>query len=256
MMGKIDIEDAVLCGVWANSDIMPMEGVGELEFAPTKAEFTIPLHSHDLVIRAIFDRRQDLGEGPRARAIAGDGRLHLQRLMGALVVIDLAPAVESRLGMGQILEAPAVKHFSLERAVETFFLAIGLRVIGTAMAEADPQADQPQPEFSYLPGLARRSPRRPVVEIHANRQTIAAESGFQMLADGRRAGVAASLQHQVVARMVVEHGQRRATAFQGLEMSLEVCLPQGVGKFVLEALPSLVLLSRRRESARADAGCC
>ena len=77
MMSEIDIEDAILVGLRADSDIAPMKCIGDLEFPVPKAEFAIPLHSHDLIIRAILNRREDLWEGARAGAVAGDGRLHL-----------------------------------------------------------------------------------------------------------------------------------------------------------------------------------
>jgi len=241
MMREIDIKDAVFSRAGADRDVVPMECAGNFEFAVSKAQFAIPFHPYDLIIRAILDRRQDLREGAWAGTIAGDWRLHLQSLMGPLMVIDLAPALEGRLGMRQMLETFAIEDFSLQRAMETLLLAVGLRVIGTAMAEADSQTDQPQSQFSHLPGVAWRTPRRPVIEVHPNRQAVAAEGGFQMFAHGLRPRVAAGLQNEVVAGMVVEYGQRRAASLQGLEMSLEIRLPQDVGLFVLEALPGLVL---------------
>ena len=157
MMSEIDIEDAILVGLRADSDIAPMKCIGDLEFPVPKAEFAIPFDPYDLVIGTILDCRKDLRKGAWARTIAGNRCLQLQGLMGTLMVIDLTPALKGRLSMSQMLEALAIEDFGLERTMETFLLAIGLRVIGPAMTEADAQANQPQPQLGHLPGLARRS---------------------------------------------------------------------------------------------------
>lgn len=57
--------------------------------------------------------------------------------MGPLQIIKVAPGVELLLRLGQIGEDPMVESLGLERAVESFILALGLGVVGSAVADPD-----------------------------------------------------------------------------------------------------------------------
>ena len=66
--------------------------------------------------------------------------------MRPLGVVDDAPALEGALGSGEIGKGRTGQHLGLEGAVEAFVLALGLRMIGPRVADADALLDQPDAE--------------------------------------------------------------------------------------------------------------
>ena len=71
--------------------------------------------------------------------IAGRGS-EAKGLMGPLQVVDVPPAVESRLAVGQIGEATPLQDFSCNGPVKALVLSLGLWAVGSSMANADTQA--------------------------------------------------------------------------------------------------------------------
>ena len=72
-------------------------------------------------------------------------------------------------------EAASIQYFCLQRTVKPLVLAVGLRVIGQAVADTDTQLDQPNGQFGQLAWTAGRAPRRAVIGIDAQRQAIVSE---------------------------------------------------------------------------------
>ena len=70
------------------------------------------------------------GHGSDAWPVAAGGHGEVQRLMRALVIVDVAPAVEGLLGISHGGEGAKAHHLRLEAAVKAFVLAPALRVIG------------------------------------------------------------------------------------------------------------------------------
>ena len=68
----------------------------------------------------------------------------------------------------------AINHFCLECAVETLVLAVRLRMVRTAVADVNTQADEPhaKPGQRALPTVASG---RAVIGVDALRQAIALE---------------------------------------------------------------------------------
>ena len=69
--------------------------------------------------------------------------------------------------------------------------------------------------------------------------------------------LAAGLQSQVKARVIIQHGQRRTAPLKSLKVTLEVGLPQCVGLFTFEPLPGLgrfAGLGRDQAVAAQDGG--
>lgn len=88
--------------------------------------------------------------------------------------------------------------------MEAFVLAPALRMIRAAMN--DPDAELEQPYLKPCPALARGvSPRRAIVDEERIRQAVTAEGQLQPLTHGVAALIGASLQAQVIARMIVHH---------------------------------------------------
>ena len=77
----------------------------------------------------IGDYRQDLGEDAAARGIARGRHGVADRLVRALVIVDVAPAVEALLGVSEIAPGRG-EHLELERAIEALVLAMALGMAG------------------------------------------------------------------------------------------------------------------------------
>ncbi|MFC4311628.1 hypothetical protein ACFPN2_21215 [Steroidobacter flavus] len=70
----------------------------DAELAVFKAQPAVVLHLSHL-IQAVLDDWQMLGEATRAGTIPLCGHLHLQRFMQALVIVNIAPAIEVSLAV-------------------------------------------------------------------------------------------------------------------------------------------------------------
>ena len=64
--------------------------------------------------------------------------------MRAHQVVAIAKGIELALAVFEGGEVEVAQDFELERAMEALVFALGLRVIRTAMGDADAEPDQPQ----------------------------------------------------------------------------------------------------------------
>ena len=101
---------------------------------------------HQVFLR-INDLWQSLGIGQTALSEAGYRRGHADGFMRPLVVVDHSPAVEFVLDLLKVKEVTPVQHICLERAMETFVLAIGLWMSRTTVTDANAQLNQPDGEL-------------------------------------------------------------------------------------------------------------
>ena len=134
-----------------------------------------------------------------------------ERVVRALCVVDMAPAVEGVLGLGEIGEGWSLHCLGLERSVEALLLAERLRMAGPGVADGDAGLDQPDGEQREV-AAAAIAPRRAVVGGDARRQTVAAEGRDQARLHGFGGLIATGRQHDREARVVVEHGERMQPA--------------------------------------------
>lgn len=217
-----------------------MNDLADLPGTASKIEFALCLDLAHAILGAVLDRRQELGEGPRAGAVATDRGFHSQRLMRALDVIDAAPGVEVALCGNLIGEDLMGEQFGVEGAVKAFVLPLSLRMIGAGVTDPDPQADEPNGQWciGVDPIVA---PGRAVVHGHAPGQTIAAEGLTQGLLHGGGLFVGAGGETERIAGVVIEYGQGVTTATLERHMALEIHLPEVIGDRMLEALPGAVL---------------
>jgi hypothetical protein len=111
---------------------MPDQGFAGAPGAVPEADHALVL---DLLAHhgalAVVERLRALGEGARARPVAPGRDVEPERLVRALVVVDLAPSLERALAVGEIAEAAPAGTLGQECPVEALLLALGLR-----MAEA------------------------------------------------------------------------------------------------------------------------
>ncbi len=120
--------------------------------------------------------------------------------------------------------------------METLVLAQGLGVVGPAVADGDAQAAQPDGQRGV--GMGRViAPGTAVVDQQPVGQPVALEGRDQVDLHGGGALIGTGDQAEGVARVVVEDGQRMTAPGAAGPAALEVHLPQGVGRGMLEALP-------------------
>jgi len=175
--------------------------------------------------RAIIKRLGLLRKGAFARAVArGRGR-QIERLVRPLGVVHHPPVVKPALALGQIGKGPPPNHLGRQGAMKPLVLALGLRMVRPAMANRDPELEQPygQPSITVL-GI--RAPRRTIVHQHAVGQPIAPEDRRQLGLHRALALIATSPQPERIARVIVDHRQRVAAPGGDRKMPLVVHLPQ------------------------------
>ena len=80
----------------------------------------------------VFDRRQDLGVGTLAAAIARRRHLQADGLVRAFEVVEIAEGIEGALGIVEVAQQATAQQAGVQGAVEAFVLAVGLRVAGPA----------------------------------------------------------------------------------------------------------------------------
>src|SRR2546430_14733337 len=90
--------------------------------------------------------------------------------------------------------------------MEAFILAAALRVVRTTVNDGDAELEKPyrKPCPSFTRGV---SPRRAIVDEERLRQAVVAEGSFQAATDRVAALSGASLQAQVIARVIVYYRQ-------------------------------------------------
>ena len=86
---------------------------------------------------AVTDRRQIFGKAAAARPMAHCRPIEAEHVVWPLGVVDMAPSIERGLAVRAIAPGAVANHLGIERAMGAFVLALGLRVIGAAMSDAD-----------------------------------------------------------------------------------------------------------------------
>src|SRR5262249_23257368 len=181
-----------------------------------------------------------------ARPIGTGRHALIERLMRPILIVDRAPGIEGALHLVEIAEALECKDLGIKRAVETLVLAAALRMIGPAVQNTDAKLEQPNAKSG--PALSRRvTPRSAVVDEEGLRQPVTTERQLQSALHGAAPLVGAGLKTQVIARMIVEHGQgMTAASVAQFDPALEVHLPEQVRRRLLKAL------MRRRSTYRSN----
>lgn len=166
--------------------------------------------------------------------------------MRALMVVDVAPGIKARLRLRDIGQRRlgGAQGLLAQAAVEAFVFALGLRMVGTAMADLDPQEQQPDRQARPARWPPRTAPGRPIITQEAPGQPVGTEERGPDRLDARVLLVGQRVHGEGEAAVIVEHGQGSTAAdhaaariAQG-EGAEKVTLPQVIGARMLEALPS------------------
>ena len=123
---------------------VPDEGLRDPQGAPVEIEPPAQLdatHGHPTGVR---DGRQRRREAAQARLVPGRGDRQGERVMRPLSVVGLPPAIEGRLAVGEVAPLLGAEELGLQRAVETLFLPLRLRVVGPTVADPDPPSRSSQ----------------------------------------------------------------------------------------------------------------
>ena len=167
----------------AQRDGKAAQSLGDAERLAAITEPALGLDLAHLEIIRIFDRRQSFRKRNRTRAITGDGSGQAERIMGTHQVVAITKGIELALAVFEAGEVEVAQDFELERAMEALVLALGLRMIRTAMGDADPEPNQPQTKGGERL-RSGRTPRRAIVHQHRGRQAVAAKGLGQHRAHG------------------------------------------------------------------------
>src|SRR5262245_15933065 len=256
LVGQVDFGDLVSCeedavlaigGERSDGDTLAPEGLQHLPVPCFEADvvFGCRDRANNLTL-VIFDLRKTLRHRTRARPVATGRHVLIERLMWPIVIVDRPPGIEGALHLAEIAEAFECKDLGLERAVETLVLAAALRMIRPAVQNTDAKLEQPNAKSG--PALSRRvTPWSAVVDEESLRQPVTTERPLQSALHGAALLVGAGLKTQVIARMIVEHGQwMAAAAVAQLHPALEVHLPEQVRRRLFKAL------LRRRSTHRGN----
>ena len=138
-------EDTILDGR-AKRHQLATECLAESPGPVPEADEAITVDLADLIARCVLDRGQDVGKAARARPVTLGRRGHVECFVWSFVVVARAPSIEGSLALGEIAEASPIDHLGLERAMEAFFLALGLRMARPTVQHADAEPQQPDAE--------------------------------------------------------------------------------------------------------------
>jgi len=143
MVTEVDIKLAIsINGPQGNR--VTLQSATDGKQPPWEVHLPFVLHLADQIIRAVLNRRQGVRKGTGTGLIAADRHSHGQGLMRTLPVVHLPPPIEVSLTGRQRGKVLVAQHFRLESPMKSLILALGLRMIGMTMTDANPQANQPQ----------------------------------------------------------------------------------------------------------------
>src|SRR3970040_1015095 len=100
-------------------------------------------------------------------------------------------------------------------------------MVGPAMAKANAQANQPRSQ-RRVGVIGTVAPRRSVIDEQPQGQSVATKTVGEVRLHGVALFVGTGLQAQVVAGMIIEHGQGMTATGGNGGIALEVHLPTGI----------------------------
>src|SRR5712692_5906105 len=244
MASEMDVVDSIRCGR-SQGDLITAECFTHLKLAVAKRDFTVRLHFANLIDSSILQRRQLLGERSVADLITTRRHGHTQSFMRSLVIVTMTPLIKTALHAFKVAKASVCQQLDFQSPMKALILALGLRMIRPTVTDGNSQPQQPNRQRRMLV-LTITSPRRAVVHQHPLRQTITAKSGGQSVFYRGGLLIAAGLQAQRIARVIVEHSQRMtALAVAQLKVAFEIHLPQLVRSLLLKPLIAARYLAGR-----------
>src|SRR5438105_11423795 len=217
----------------------------DVKLAIAERDLAIDLHFTHLVGGPVFQRRQLLRKRSRARLIAARRHGHRQSFVRPDVIVAVAPLIKTNLHALEVGKDSLGQDFNFQAAMKAFVFALSLRMIRPTVTNGNAQAQKPNCQRRVLV-LAIASPGRTIVHQHPLRQAIKAKSGGKLRLYGAGLLIAASLQAQRIARVIVEHGQRMTGLLTTQKIvTFKIHLPKLVRSLLFESLISATHLIRR-----------
>src|SRR5439155_11281685 len=244
MASEMDVVDSIFSSR-SQGDRITTKCFAHLKLAVAKRDFAIRLHFANLIDSSVLQRRQLLRERSVAHLITTRRHGHPQSFMRSLVIVTMTPPIKTALHACKVAKASVCQQLDFQSPMEALVLALGLGMVRPTVTDSDAQPQQPNRQGRMLV-LTITSPGRTVVHQHPLRQTITAKSGGQSFFYRGGLLIAAGLQTQRIARVIVEHSQRM-TAFavaQG-KVAFEIHLPQLIRSLLFKPLIATRYLSRR-----------
>src|ERR1044071_4880814 len=112
-----DVVDAVFGG-WTNCDLLAGERAGDPHATTLESDPALAVDTAHGVVRPVRKWRDLLAERPGTCDVVIGRNIEAKGVVRSLGVIDLPPAIEGLLGVGEIVEVAKRQEFSGERAVE------------------------------------------------------------------------------------------------------------------------------------------
>ena len=154
MVCEEHLKAAVLVLLGPDTHLVAMQGIAQLVSLAPELQDPVPVDRAHFVFTAVLGQAQLLRERYLAGPIARDRCSSMQCLVRALMVVDRTPAIQRRLYPLQALKAPSLEHLDLQCSMEALVIAIGLRVVGSAVTDVNAQLYQPHAQYCEL---ARRT---------------------------------------------------------------------------------------------------
>src|ERR1700722_14609762 len=173
------------------------------------------IHLPHRIAGSIFHPRQCLGIQTDCGSITRSRHLHPQGLVRTLMIVNRTELVEHFLDLRKVAEATRPQDLGPERTMKTLFLAWVRGMRRPAMNQRDPQPHQPCAQFRPLALLAAAPPRRAVVRQQGTRHAVTLEGRNQRRLDRGIPLVAAGLEREIKAAVVVQHRQRMTASGVG-----------------------------------------
>src|SRR5262245_35044042 len=239
---------------WTNGKPLTTKGLRDLPQSTLEGDIGLRGGdgADDLVL-VVIHPWQAVRHCPRTGTVAACRHVVAQCLMRPIEIVDGPPLVKRALDIGKVPVAPEGEHLGLQRSMEAFVLSSALRMIRPAVDH--PDAKLQKPDRQHGPRVFKgEAPRAAIVDEHGIGQPVTVECRLQMPAYRRALFVVTGSQTQRESRVIVQHRQW-VTGHAVLQrtVSLEVHLPELVGRFLLEANVRLSRRARRLRHATVPA---
>ena len=123
--------------VGRKATVLPGKVLAQLDGPAEKRGEACLINAAKQIVGGIFERHDGLGILALRDPVAIEWHVAAERIVRALGVIDLAPAVENDLCLGEIGEGWPLQRLGFERPMEALVLAECLGMVGSRMGETD-----------------------------------------------------------------------------------------------------------------------
>src|SRR3954454_24679259 len=126
---------------------MTGKGFAHLIVTSVQTDRALVSHSPYQHLGCVIDGRGHLRVRPVTWPVAADRWLQTAGLVRTLKVIDRSPTVEGSLRLIEVAMRRTLQKLRFQGAVKALLFALGLRMVRLAMADGNPELQQPDAEL-------------------------------------------------------------------------------------------------------------